>query len=499
MHEPRPHTPDATAASTATTPATRTADFAQRLRLARERTGLSDAELGIARVYAQPVTADDAPTDHAAPSSPSTLTSSPNMHWDLHGYEVLIKDLSQVAGQEVGLGSEHQRFLATRTDTTAQCLLDAGATLVGASAAAEFGTTAYTEPVGSAAPINPIGLKFMAGGSSGGAAVAVARGLVDVAHASDGGGSIRIPAACCGLIGLKPAHDRLVGGFTPVAEGFLAKDLATTARVYGLAEPDPAGADLDGSAANPTSGLRLGYTNTPFHSGSTVDPRIAATTASAAALLTTRPQVQSIAQAPAPYPRSTFDLFTDQMAIRCADLPGKLTPISAWLRDRGKGLAAAAGTDPDANITALRQIAEQVEEAWADFDIIATPTLACAPPPPGTFSALAPRLNFLAQTAWTPWGTLWNIAGWASVSVPLITPDQSHGRWPISLMLGAVGNRVSEAQLLELAGVVQETVASTFGGDPASVAEQFSVGEAGDIESLGWRPTPDSGHSHSHH
>ena len=133
---------------------------------------------------------------------------------------------------------------------------------------------------------------------------------------------------------------------------------------------------------------------------------------------------------------------------------------------------------------------EDVLATWTDFDIIATPMLACAPPTPGTFSALPPRLNFLAQTAWTPWATLWNITGWASVSVPLVDPQLVPGRWPISLQLGAVSDRVSEAELLALARAVS-TVAS------ALPPEGLSLDAPGDIEALSYRPRP-SAHSHEH-
>ena len=442
-------------------------DFRARLRAEVERTGLSPEQLGIARIYAEPRTlASDA-------TLPDRLAWLPGGHpiGDLTGEDILLKDLQKLAGEITTMGSIHQELTADHSDTAALRLLRAGANLVGASSSAEFGTTAYTEPVDMPHPINPLGDKFMTGGSSGGAAVAVARGLVDIAHATDGGGSIRIPAACCGLAALKPAHDRYRGGFTPTAHGFIAKDIPTTARAYGL------------ELSLPRS-LRMGYTNTGFHSPVPVASAIAAATATSASLLVTTSAVESVTAAPAPYPRATFDLFSTAIAARCADLPGTLSPLTAWLRSTGQ------------QVPAWRR--ERIEEAirkldpaagpWSDLDVIATPTIAHAPPAPGTFSAMAPRDNFAAQTAWTPWGTLWNLMGWAAVTVPLVDPARVPGRWPISLMLGAVGDRVSEGELLALASLIPD---ATQVLDPA----QLSIAKPSDFAALGFRPDAADGHA----
>ena len=228
----------------------------------------------------------------------------------------------------------------------------------------------------------------------------------------------------------------------------------------------------------------MGYTNTGFHSPVPVASAIAAATATSASLLVTTSAVESVTAAPAPYPRATFDLFSTVIAARCADLPGTLSPLTAWLRSTGQ------------QVPAWRR--ERIEEAirkldpaagpWSDLDVIATPTIAHAPPAPGTFSAMAPRDNFAAQTAWTPWGTLWNLMGWAAVTVPLVDPARVPGRWPISLMLGAVGDRVSEGELLALASLIPD---ATQVLDPA----QLSIAEPSDFAALGFRPDAADGHA----
>ena len=447
------------------------AAFTDRVDFAVRATGLTPAQLGLARMYPAPIT---------NPLRPDTKPSHarPDFHvGDLHGTAILIKDLQQIADHTAGMGSARQAFIAPHTDTVATKLLEAGATILGATHSAEFGTTAYTEPEGLEHPVNPINPAFMTGGSSGGAATAIARGLVDIAHATDGGGSIRIPAACCGLTGFKATHHASRGGFTPTSHGFITRDDATLARAHGI--------DIEPPSRSP---LRIGYTNTPFHSASTVDSAIAAATAAVTALLTTAHAsgrfVESVTPAPSPYPRSTFTHFSEVFASRCRDLPGELTPLTDWLRARGRAIPQWR---TEAMETSLRALPDAILETWSDLDIVATPMLACAPPPPGTFSALPPRLNFLAQTAWTPWGTLWNMTGWASVAVPLVDPARVPGRWPIALQLGAVGDRVSEGELLWLAGAVREAAR-------ALPPEQLSLDSPGDVEALEYRPTPDASH-----
>src|SRR5699024_958967 len=122
----------------------------------------------------------------------------------------------------------------------------------------------------------------------------------------------------------------------------------------------------------------------------------------------------------------------------------------------------------------------------AGLAVVATPMLACAPPAPGSCPRLSPRLNFWAQTAWTPWGTLWNLCGWASVTVPLVDPARVPGRWPIALQLGAVGDRVSASDLLALAEQVQAAAA-------ALPVEGLSLAEPGDLGCLNHEPRPGAG------
>ncbi|MEZ4269607.1 MAG: amidase family protein, partial [Myxococcota bacterium] len=146
------------------------------------------------------------PTFDAALRSADTAAPGP-----FRGVPSFIKDLDNVAGVPTGMGSRAFRgFVPKHTSPAVTQFLNAGFVSLGKSTTPEFGLTATTEPEHGPATRNPRNLQHSSGGSSGGAASLVAAGVVPLAYASDGGGSIRIPAACCGLVGLKPSRGRLV-------------------------------------------------------------------------------------------------------------------------------------------------------------------------------------------------------------------------------------------------------------------------------------------------
>ena len=157
------------------------------------------------------------------------------------GVPFLMKDLdSPIASIPNSMGSEYlKNFTMPYNSSLAESFLKSGLKVVGKSATPELGLMFTTEPKAFGPTKNPWNLTLTAGGSSGGAASAVASRIVPIAHASDGGGSIRVPAACCGLIGLKPSrgrisfspsHGELWGGLaTP---GVLSRSVRDTAYIY---------------------------------------------------------------------------------------------------------------------------------------------------------------------------------------------------------------------------------------------------------------------------
>ncbi|RSM75128.1 amidase [Kibdelosporangium aridum] len=205
------------------------------------------------------------------------------------GVPFLIKDLGQdYQGLPTGSGSRSLRHHpAPSHSVTVQRWLDAGLVIFGKTATPEFGTKAVTEPEATGVTRNPWNLAHTPGGSSGGAAAAVAGGIVPVAGASDGGGSIRIPAACCGLFGLKPSRGLLSSGprraesfHGAATDGVISRTVRDTAAIldvltatrdlggpYLSALPDVSFAEL---AAREPGKLRIGFTTqspigTPVH------------------------------------------------------------------------------------------------------------------------------------------------------------------------------------------------------------------------------------------
>jgi amidase len=156
------------------------------------------------------VTADMAIADAKAKTEQLAVTGNPSELPPFFGVPISIKDLNPVAGVPCTYGTAALRHqLATHDDAAVTRIKQAGFVILGKTAASQVGSLPYTEPEGFPPTRNPWNLDRTPGGSSGGAAAAVAAGLCPVAQGSDGGGSIRGPAFCCGLVGLKPARGRI--------------------------------------------------------------------------------------------------------------------------------------------------------------------------------------------------------------------------------------------------------------------------------------------------
>ncbi|MCE7006231.1 amidase [Kibdelosporangium philippinense] len=205
------------------------------------------------------------------------------------GVPFLIKDLGQdYQGLPTGSGSRSLRGqVAVSHSVNVQRWLDAGLVIFGKTATPEFGAKPVTEPEVTGPTRNPWNLAHTPGGSSGGAAAAVAAGIVPVAGASDGGGSIRIPAACCGLFGLKPGRGLLSSGprraesfHGAATDGVISRTVRDTAAMLDVltTRPDPGGPYLPGFpaesfaelAAREPGKLKIGFTTrsplgTPVH------------------------------------------------------------------------------------------------------------------------------------------------------------------------------------------------------------------------------------------
>ena len=343
----------------------------------------------------------------------------------LHGLLLPIKDLSQVAGMPTTFGSAHRIRPADTTDTLPAALLSQGALIPGKSHTAELGLMIYTEPPGFSAPDNPLWPGRTPAGSSGGAAALVARGVLPAAHASDGGGSIRVPAAACGVVGVKPSAPRLA------AQGFITRSLIDATFLLSLT-PSP-------------GRRRVGVLTQPLFTGANVgEVHLRAVAEAAAWLAAAGHEVVEVH----PYPDAevTFEAFRTIFTSKLAGLPGPAEGLVGWLRAHGRAVTRTRLDQANRHADALPR---HLAEYW-DVDALLTPMTTDDPPPIGHFAAMDHEENFLAQTRWSPWGSLFNMTGRAAVSVPWPVP----GRQPVGVHLGAV--RLDDAQLIALAGELHE-------------------------------------------
>ena len=337
----------------------------------------------------------------------------------LHGLPLPAKDLHDVAGLPTSFGAADRTRPARETDPFLQRLLDQGVIVPGKSATSELGLTIHTEPRGLPAPDNPLWPGCTPGGSSGGAAVLVARGLLAAAHASDGGGSIRVPAAACGLVGFKPSSPGLP------AQGFLTRSLDDAAFLHDL---------------TPLPGrTRVGVLTEPLFTGAEIDPVMRTAVGEVAARLADAGH-KVVEVRPYPGCEDTFAAFTTLFTEKLSGLPDPVEGLTGWLRERGRSVTAQRLARARAHAAALPEL---LARFW-DIDALLSPMTTTDPPALGAFSTLPPEENFLAQTRWSPWGSLFNMSGRAAVSVPWGMP----GRPPVGVQLGSI--RLSDAALLGL-------------------------------------------------
>ena len=376
------------------------------------------------------------------------------------GVPFLFKDVCPYPGLRCSFGA--RLFAGNRVDpgTPFTERADAAGLLtVGKSATSELGILGRTETLLEGVTHNPWGLTLSASGSSGGAAAAVAAGIVPLAHASDGGGSIRGPAASAGLFGLKPSRGRTVpSSATPspydslLSDGCISRSVRDTALFLSLVEADGPLPRL-GYVREPGAGaLRIGYHSTTLI-GSEPDPECLRALESSVALC--RELGHRVEAAPAPRVDGRA-LSAAYFAFVGAALAGMLATLEPLLgRQVGKDdlepftlelIAAARGSAVDVS-RCFETAARAYLDALAPYDLLLTPTYATRPWQLGWMSPLLPREELIARTeqavCYTP---VHNIAGCPAMSVPL---HWSSDGVPIGSHFAAAPGR--EALLLGLA------------------------------------------------
>ncbi|MFZ5721093.1 MAG: amidase [Pseudomonadota bacterium] len=383
------------------------------------------------------------------------------------GLPFLVKDLDDFAGLPTRHGT--RAFLAappaSRNDPLVEAYLSAGVNVIGKSATPEAGFLPTTEPWAFGATRNPWDPTRSSGGSSGGAAVAVAAGVIPIAHASDGGGSIRIPSSCCGVFGLKPSRGRMTGsrGDTKISDlsvqHVLTRTVRDSAAMLAATEDSGAGAQYApvGLVTSPLKRrLRVGLV-IEGGAGHAPSPEVRAATESAARLLESLGH--RVEPTRWPMGREFIDDFlllwasgAAGMADAIAQLSGR-QPDETVLEPFSLGLVQMARTAPaDALPQAMARLQQAADayDAWFTqnrFDVIVSPVLS-APPPELGFVGPAVAFDTLVErlTEYVGYTTLHNVAGAPAMSVPLTWTDAG---LPVGTQIAArVGQ---ESLLLQLA------------------------------------------------
>ena len=410
------------------------------------------------------------PTPDLARARARDLGARPDDAGPLWGVPTAIKDLTATAGVRTTFGSgAWADFVPTWSDHVVGKIEAGGLVSLGKTNAPELGSPCYTEPDVGPPAVTPWDRTRMAGGSSGGAAAAVAAGLVPLAHGSDGGGSIRIPASCCGIVGLKPSRGRVssgpgygdvVGLATSGPLGRTVRDVAAYLDVMAGPVPgDPHWAPPPSESFLAACGrepgrLRIARLATPIIADVPVDEECLKAYDVASALLASLGH--ELVDIASPIPESAVPAFEVYWATLAAlqppgGDPSRLRPLTTWLVERG---AAASGFDLARAMVSLRQTAAEAVRVLAPYDAVLTPTLAQVPLPVGALRDDAdPAADFEAQKAFTPWTSAWNVTGLPAISLPL---HWAPGPLPVGVMLA--GRPAGEEGLLALAAQVEEAV-----------------------------------------
>jgi len=393
------------------------------------------------------------------------------------GVPFLLKDLDLIAGTRTTFGASlYKDHVADHTGTLAQRFLDAGLTVFGKSASPEFGLMPTTESRLHGPTRNPWNLDHSAGGSSGGAAAAVAARILPVAHASDGGGSIRIPAAACGVFGLKPTRARNPlgpdrgegwGGF---ACGHVVSISVRDSAVMldALHGPEPSSPYVAPPPERPFADevgrdpgrLRIAFTDTsPF--GEPIDPEVAAAVRDAAAMLAgLGHEVEQRAPVLPADPAAviaTIVAANTGLSVRLAEQAFGRAVTDRDFEILTLASAARAGQASGIDYVAAQLAAFQISRSLAEFfmgcDVFLSPTLCTPAQRIGEIDTMSNDLSHIgpALRRYMPGTSMFNMSGQPAMSVPLAW---SGNGLPIGISFAARFG--DEATLLRLAGQLEQ-------------------------------------------
>ena len=386
----------------------------------------------------------------------------------LWGLPFADKDLVARAGVPTRFGSRlHDGFVPDATADQAAVLDEAGGISLGKTATPEFGMTGYTETRIGPPTRDPWNPANGAGGSSGGAAAAVAAGLLPLAPGSDAGGSIRIPAATVGLVGIKPSRGRVPfasgldnpGGLAvagpiarTVADAALLLDVQSIGRPYPYATAAPGAGPFREATERVAGRTSIGVTTvSPWDDDEDIrlDAEAARAVEFAASLLADGHDVDAFDWRPRGYAAMFTALWRTsaaRMALTDADL-AHVEPITAWLAREGRRMTGREVLDALAAATVFER---ETITAFSPYDAVLTPALALPARPVGWFDAEDAGANFAQQVRYAPYSSFVNVSGLPAIVVPVTTDASGH---PVCVQL--IGRPGGEAMIIALAAELE--------------------------------------------
>ncbi len=377
----------------------------------------------------------------------------------LLGVPLAVKDTEDVAGEVTGQGTAANGTPAAADNDFVRRLRAAGAVVVGKTNLPELAIMGSTEGPAFGVTRNPWDPERSPGGSSGGSGAAVAAGLVPAATASDGGGSIRIPAANCGLVGLKPQRDRI--SLAPRAEswhglsvlGFETRTVADTALLLdAVAGPAPE-PSFAAAAARAPGRLRIAVSTRPM-APTPVSPELRAAVDETAELL--RGLGHAVERRDPAYgllanaflPRYLRGIADDAATV---ERPGRL-------QRRTRGFARLGGLISQRALEASRRSeaahAARINRIFDHADVLLTPVSAMPPPAAAEWEGMGAARTLLGMSRTYPFTSVWNVTGQPAISVP--APNLSRDGLPLGMQLVAPPD--GEGVLLSLAAQLEAEI-----------------------------------------
>ncbi len=438
--------------------------------VAREVTSLEVVEACLERIAERDpalnafslVLADEARAEARARDEALAAGEEPGL---LHGLPVAVKEELDVAGCVTTFGGAANTTPVTEDGEVVRRLRAAGAVVIGKTRMPEFGQWPFTESRAGSTTRNPWDPSRTPGGSSGGTAVAVASGMVPVGIGGDGGGSIRIPSACCGLFGLKPERGRT--STAPADQlwwalgtaGPLARTVLDSALVYDairgnaptdrFTAPEPPTSFVEAARAEPVP-LRIGWSTKPV--SPTVRPHPAHVEAVQETARLLAELGHDVREVDPRYPDPTA-AFVPQFFAGVRDEADavehrdRLEPrtrevcrLGSWVRPPVVRWALAAG----------EKVAAKADRVFADVDVLLTPAIAHRPRTVGALDRGGAATLAARSMPMIAYSALWNVTGHPAAAVPAGVGDDG---LPLSVQL--VGRRNEETTLLRLSAELE--------------------------------------------